>query len=209
MKESSIDRRVNRTRTLLQNALLSLISRRSYDTITVENICETANIGRSTFYAHYTGKDDLKRSGIDDHLRKLLVEHQREASDRSGNSSGCCFGFSLAMFEHARDHKELYRALVGGRGGTVALGRIRKILSDLVRDELAATANKNSADALPREVVVQYVAGAYMALLTWWLDGGAKLPPENMDAMFRQLATKGVTSPTAATSSRPATTAID
>jgi hypothetical protein len=87
---------------------------------------------------------------------------------------------------------ELYRALAGGRGGTLALGSIRQILSDLVRDELAATVDKSSAEVIPRELVVQYVVGAYMAVLTWWLDGGAKLPPQRIDAMFRRLATEGV-----------------
>jgi hypothetical protein len=82
--------------------------------------------------------------------------------------------------------------MVGGRGGTVALGSIRQILSDLVRNELASTADKKSGDVIPRELVVQYVVGAYMAVLTWWLDGGAKLPPHRMDAMFRRLATQGI-----------------
>ena len=101
-------------------------------------------------------------------------------------------GFSLTMFEHARDHQDLYRALAGSRGGAVSLGSIRQILSDLVRDELAVTIDK-SENAIPREFVVQYVVGAYMAVLTWWLDGGAKLPPQRIDAMFRRLATGGVT----------------
>jgi Transcriptional regulator C-terminal region len=92
------------------------------------------------------------------------------------------------MFEHARDHINLYRALVGGRGGAVALGSIRQILSDLVRNELASTADVKSGDMIPRELVVQYFVGAYMAVLTWWLDGGAKLPPQRMDATFRRLA---------------------
>jgi len=61
-----------------------------------------------------------------------------------------------------------------------------------VRDELAATADKNSADDIPRELVVQYVVGAYMAVMTWWLDGGAKLPPQRLDTMFRRLATQGI-----------------
>ena len=82
--------------------------------------------------------------------------------------------------------------LVGGRGGTVALGSIRQILSDLVRDELAATVEKNSAEVMPPELVVQYIVGAYMAVLIWWLDGGAKLPPERIDTMFRRLATEGI-----------------
>ena len=43
-----------------------------------------------------------------------------------------------------------------------------------------------------RDFVVQYVVGAYMAVLTWWLDGGAKLATQKMDAMFRSLATEGI-----------------
>jgi len=76
--------------------------------------------------------------------------------------------------------------------GAIALGTIRQILSDLVRNELAAAATKKSADAIPRELVVQYVVGAFMAVMTWWLDGGAKLPPLRIDAVFRQLATEGI-----------------
>ena len=100
-------------------------------------------------------------------------------------------GFSLTLFQHARDHIDLHRGLVGG--GAIALGIIRQILCDLVRDELAGTVDKKSADAIPREFVVQYVVGAYMAVLTWWLDGGAKLPPHRIDAMFRHLVTEGIT----------------
>lgn len=101
-------------------------------------------------------------------------------------------GIEVWASAYARDHIDLYRALVGGRGGAVALGSIRQILSDLVRKELAATVDNNSADVIPRELVVQYVVAAYMAVLTWWLDGGAKLPPQRVDAMFRRLASQGI-----------------
>jgi AcrR family transcriptional regulator len=192
--KKGIDRRVARTRAALQQAQVSLILRKGYEAVTVEHICEAANVGRSTFYAHFTGKDDLRRSGLE-HLRKQLVDWQREALATPGDVKNRSFGFSLTMFEHARDHIDLYRALVGGRGGAIALGAIRGILSDLVRSELAATSGKNSAEAIPRELVVQYVVGAYMAVLTWWLDKGARLPPERVDAMFRRLALEGVSQP--------------
>ncbi len=177
-----IDRRISRTRMLLQHALNSLILKKDYEAITVQDICDAANVGRSTFYAHYTSKDDLKRKGFEK-LHKELVAHDKHRS----------LGFSLGMFEHARDHLENYRALVGGRGGDISLGTIRKILSNLVSDELANAGAKKSADVIPRELVVQYIVGAYMAVLIWWLDGGAKLPPKRVDAMFRRLATEGIT----------------
>lgn len=191
MAKKTTDRRVARTRAMLQQAHLSLILKKGYEAVTVEDICDAANVGRSTFYAHFTGKDDLRRSGLE-HLRRQLVDRQREALAAPGNVKDRSFGFSLTMFEHARDHIDLYRALVGGRGGAIALGTIRGILSDLVRAELAATAGKNSAAAIPRELVVQHIVGAYMAVLTWWLDKGAKLPPERVDAMLRRLLTEGV-----------------
>jgi len=189
MAKKPIDRRVARTRATLQQAHISLILKKGYEAITVDDICDAANVGRSTFYAHYSNKDDLRRSGLE-HLRNQLVERQKEALTGAGDIRERSLGFSLTMFEHARDHLDLYKALVGGRGGAIALGTIRQILSDLVRNELTATVNKK--DVIPRELVVQYVVGAFMAVMTWWLDGGAKLPPQRIDAMFRHLAIEGI-----------------
>lgn len=187
------DRRIPRTRAMLQHALISLILKKGYEAITIQQICDAANVGRSTFYAHFTSKDDLKRSGLE-HLRKQLVDRQRAALGMSGDVRDRSFSFSLTMFEHARDHVDLYRALVGGRGGDVALGSIRQILADLVWEELAEPVKKVSVDSVPREFAVQYIVGAFMAVLTWWLDGGATSPPQRIDAMFRRLAIEGVTS---------------
>lgn len=185
----SIDRRVARTRGALHQALLSLILEKGYEAISVEDICERANIGRSTFYAHFTSKDDLKRSGLG-HLRRELLEQHRSAS-ASMPDGARLLGFSLPMFEHARDHAHLYRALVGSKGGAIALETIRETLCDFVRGELATTAVKDGTSA-PRELVVQHIVGAYMAVLTWWLDGGAKLLPQRVDEFFQQLMSEGI-----------------
>ena len=189
MAKTTIDRRVTRSRETLHQALLSLIMEKGYEAITVEEICERANVGRSTFYAHFTSKDDLKRRGLE-HLRRELIEQQKSASNLTGmNVPG--LAFTLTMFEHARDHIHLYRALVGSRGGAVALTTIRQTLCEIVRGELAEIRSKDS-DGTPRELAVQYIVGAFMAVLTWWLDGGAKLPPQRINAMFQRLATDGI-----------------
>jgi AcrR family transcriptional regulator len=197
MTKKSIDRRVARTRTALHHALIALIRTKHYEAITIEEICDAANVGRSTFYAHYTGKDDLHRSGIEN-LRKVLANRHRGTPMDPADIGGRCLSFSLILFEHAQDHKDLFRALAGSRGGTLALAAIRQIVSDVVRNDLAATTDKASAysptDTMPREFIVQYVVGACMAVLTWWLDKGAKLPAHRVDAMFRRLATAGIAS---------------
>src|SRR3954454_6030930 len=107
-----VDRRVCRSRAMLQAALISLIPKKGYDAITVDDICAAANVGRSTFYAHYTSKDDLKRSGLEQLRRMLVDQHARAAR---GETEHRHLGFSLGLFEHARDHLHHYRALVGTR----------------------------------------------------------------------------------------------
>jgi AcrR family transcriptional regulator len=191
MATTSIDRRAARTRESLERAHLALIRQQGYDALTIKDICAAANVSRSTFYAHYAGKDDLKRKSLR-HLRSFLAARQQE-TPMHGDSSERSLAFSLPMFEHAREHIDLYRRLVGTHGGEVALAAIREILCGQVRACLA----KSAADAKPkgstaREITVQYVVGAYMAVLTWWLDGGAAVPPEQMDAMFRRLAAAGL-----------------
>lgn len=193
MATSPTDRRVARTQTSLQDAFLALIRKKGYEAITITDICAAANVGRSTFYAHFTGKDDLKRKGLA-HLRHALVTHQKARQGTSKERPAPALSFSLMLFQHARENLDLYRALAGSRGGTIALDTIRAILTDLIRDELRANEGQSSKATIPRDLVVQYLVGAYMSVLTWWLDHGAKLPPETVDAMFRQLTTRGALS---------------
>ncbi|MBY5714896.1 chorismate-binding protein [Rhizobium leguminosarum] len=102
-RKHTIDRRVGRTQAAMHRALISLILDGGYDSITVEEICQTAKVGRSTFYLHYASKDDLKQSDLDS-LRRQLVDSSARAMQRGGPREG--FDFSVAMFEHARDHIE-------------------------------------------------------------------------------------------------------
>jgi AcrR family transcriptional regulator len=193
MAKTLIDRRAARTRERLERAHLALIRQKGYEALTIKDICAAANVGRSTFYAHYAGKDDLKRKSLD-HLRRHLVARQGDAWARD-NPPERCVAFSLPMFEHARDHIDLYRALVGTRGGDIALATIRGILCDLVRAALPRSFGAKTRTAAAREIAVQGVVGAYMAVLTWWLDTGAIQPPEDIDAAFRRLVAAGIAAP--------------
>jgi AcrR family transcriptional regulator len=205
MARKLIDRRAARTKAMLQEAHVALILKTGYEAMTIQDICDAANVGRSTFYAHYKGKDDLRRSSFE-HLRKLLIDRQQAALTEAGDSRNRSLGFSLTLFEHAHEHIHLYRALAKSRGGAIALSTIRKILCDLVRNELPTAVAENSVDAIPHDLIIQYVVGAYMAVLTWWLDGGAKLPPQRVDAMFRQMTTGGTLPLYPATPSLPSQT---
>jgi AcrR family transcriptional regulator len=184
----TMDRRAARTRRALHEALISLILRKGYDAITVQEIIDEADVGRSTFYAHYSGKEDLLRGGFEQ-LRTELTAAQANVAAKRNGPQGEPLGFSLAMFEHACAYKHVYRALMGGRGSMVAINEMRRVLSDLVRDELSAVRHDS---AVARELVVQFVVGAFLTVLTWCLEREPRLPPAELDAMFRRLVIGGI-----------------
>ncbi|TIV72062.1 MAG: TetR family transcriptional regulator, partial [Mesorhizobium sp.] len=156
-----IDRRAARTRKALHQALLTLMLRKGYEALSVQDIIDEADVGRSTFYAHYTGKEDLLRSGFQ-MLREELEGAQSAARAGAEASHDDPLGFSTAMFEHAGRYADHFRTMIGGRGGAVAENEIRLILSEMVRQELSSALHD---DAIPRDFVVQFVVGAFLTAL--------------------------------------------
>jgi len=188
MSLGTIDRRVARTRTLLHNALLASLRGKHYDTITVEDLCAKAKIGRSTFYAHYTSKDDLLRARLK-HLGDTLRERRRAAATAQAPRQGLLF--SGIMFEHAYEHVHLHRHLLGNRGGSIAFAMIRDMLAELVREEIAPR-GRAASDVLLEDFTVAYIVGAFMAVMDWWVKQGMSLPPQRIDALFQRAVAEGV-----------------
>ncbi|HEY6157139.1 MAG TPA: TetR/AcrR family transcriptional regulator [Gemmatimonadales bacterium] len=181
MVKRATDRRVQRTRQLLQDALIAMMIEKGYEATTVQDIIDRANVGRATFYAHFADKDTLLASRLED-LRSFLGERQRQAPGS--------FGFSLAMLDHARSHVPVWRAIVGRESGALVLQRVQSMIADLAGSDLKALSFAGTR--AQRDLAVQYIAGAFMAVLTWWLDRGANLSPEEVDAIFRRLVMEGV-----------------
>jgi len=174
------DRRVQRTRKLLQEALVSLMIEKGYEATTVQDIIDRANVGRATFYAHFADKETLLVSRLED-LRAMLAHQQQRARG---------LGFSLPMLEHARAHLPLYGAIVGRASGAFVLQRIHRIIADLAALDLKTLGFKGTPER--RGLATEYIAGAFMAVLTWWLNHAAKLLPQEVDDIFRGLVMPGL-----------------
>jgi len=185
--DSTTDRRIRRTRHTLHETLMRLTVERGYDEISVADIVAAANVGRSTFYSHFTDKDDLLRS-MAGSLRAVLISEHDQVAAGTPQHGYRALGFSRFMTEHLQEQQQLYRALMGGRSGPIVLDLIRHALCEIVRKELAA----HPATVRDLELTVQFLVGAYMSVLTWWLDRGAKEPPQTIEAAFRELAFGGL-----------------
>ena len=153
---------------------------RGWDDIAVQDLCDRANIGRSTFYTHYTNKDALLIGSLDD-LRGYLRQARREGCAAGERST---FGFALGLIEHAHEQHRLFRTLVGRRSGYVVQQRFREMVIKLVGEELPT----GNAPGLPRAAAQRWIAGAFVELLGWWIEQRSPLLPLELVAMFEGLA---------------------
>lgn len=170
------DRRVQRTHRMLSEALIELILERGWDSVSIQEICDRANVGRSTFYTHFADKEDLLVGGLASLGRFLRSQAQTSAGP---------LAFVRGMIEHVEEQRRLARAMVGKRSGQVMQQRFRQLLVSLVREDLEAW-----APASPRlDVTVRYVAGALFEVLTWWIEARNPLTPAEVERHFHQLTT--------------------
>jgi AcrR family transcriptional regulator len=179
------DRRVQKTQKLLREALFSLISEKSYDSIVVKDILDRANVGRSTFYMHFGDKDDLLVCGMHDMLRSV----QAAGLPPSAKPYERIIWFSLPIFEQINQHRHAGEARIGTRGRAIIHEHLQKVLSELIADDVkkCLQSRRKSAAQIPSDIVVQYVASTFILVLNWWMENRSSLHPEGVNDVFRTL----------------------
>jgi AcrR family transcriptional regulator len=179
-----------RTRHLVSSAMMALLLEKRYDAITVQDLLDRAGIGRSTFYAHYFDKDDVLA-----HITEQMLESFRQRVAESGGRTGHEAQIilpSLELFRHVHLQYAQLRPLVRGHAGEVIWEAGQLLLSRNIEQVLAATYADTTPPSIPLRVIAQYLAGAFLNLLKWWLDAEMPYTPEEMDRIFQQLALPGV-----------------
>jgi AcrR family transcriptional regulator len=157
--------------------MVELILEKGLDSATVSEIAERADVGRSTFYAHYADKEDLLQGSVEALRAELQV--QIEAAQQKDMDPGVhpALAFSLPMFEHAWDHRSLFEAMVGRRSGYLFLELAQDVWADLIRSSW------EGAD----EIAVQSIAGAFRATMSWWLATAPELGAQEVNQRFLAL----------------------
>ncbi|GAA4253132.1 TetR/AcrR family transcriptional regulator [Dactylosporangium darangshiense] len=182
-----MDRRVRRTRRILGEALVELVIEQGYEATTVQDVLDRADVGRSTFYAHFRDKDALLMAGFDDLAERLRADLDALAPGVAPEPGQPVVG----LFAHAYRNRTLYAALFGRRGGPAFRRRLHELLAGLLRPHLAPHLAAAGSD-LPVDGVVEFATSAAIGLLVWWIDDGFRHPPRRMALMYQRLAAPGI-----------------
>jgi len=173
------DRRTQRTHHNLTNALVDLVTEKRFDEITVQNLIDRADIGRSTFYLHFRDKEDLFQRNWEGFLAFCVAQ-----IDWARVGTGAFFPV-VFLFSHLQNVQPFYRGLVRSRKSEPLM----KSGSEYLSQQLAAglEANLKYHPAIPIPILANFLATELFALLKWWLEEHMPYPPERMDQIFHAL----------------------
>lgn len=202
-KNQKIDRRIQRTRQALQAALLELTKEKKYDDISVEEITERANVGRATFYLHYTDKEDLLLQYFGEMANDMVQiisqlpfsEWLPPLDDLKESPAEDQPLLPLVMvFQHIYEYSDFYRVLLQSENSSRIVERIRHISSENIV-KFAHTKLQHDPIPVLYEVPVEFLAsffsGALLSIVVWWLEEDMQHSPEDVARMFRRLFFRG------------------
>lgn len=201
-KTNKTDRRIRRTRQALRNALIELTKKKDYDSISIEEITEYANLGRATFYLHYKDKEDLlleQFSEMADEKVRLIAEIPfsdwlPDPGKKKAKAKQSQLLPLQIVFQHVYDHADFYYVLLKSENSSKIVERIRKISIESI---VKFVETKMQTDPIPILFVVpieffaSFFSGALLSCISWWLEEDMRHSPEEMTDMFRKLFFRG------------------
>lgn len=170
------DRRVQRSKRLLAEALITLVLERGYEDVSIRDITAQAQVGYATFFRHYADKEALLHEVLNVVLEDLLGLLRRDGNAADPAADG------EVLFRYVAAHHALCSVLLGGR-----------VPSPLVPDIIAAGVQRMLAEHgaiegnVPPEIVAHHVVSAAITLIRWWLNNDMPYPPAHMGRIYRDL----------------------
>lgn len=180
-----MDRRQQKTRTAIFSAFTSLLAEKSYSKITVQEIIDAANVGRTTFYAHFETKDDLLKELCEELFGHIIgsamdCTHTHGLySDGSAPESVFCH-----LLQHLQENDKNIIALLSCESSEMFLRFFKDSLNELVRSQFINQNRKANTD-IPEDFLINHISGGFVEMVLWWIKGHRKQMPEDLDRYFR------------------------
>lgn len=188
-----LDRRVQRTRQLLSQALIELILEKGYEAVRIQDIADRANLRAATLYLHYRNKEDLLLHTLETMFDKLVEKLQALPQDDTAET---IHQEIKAVFQHVQENKDLYQVIMGGQGSTEIRIRIRDYIAVQASQRIHRRLKQNglSESILPLSVdfVSKFVAGSLLALITQWLEDDAGYSADYLGDISDRLVLRGI-----------------
>jgi len=166
-----MNRQSRKTRQAIFTAFTELLNQKRYAGITMQEIADRADIGRSTVYSHFETKEDILTSLCRQLFEEMFVTgHSIPDSPES---------MLVALLDHVQQNEKIISGLFYGEGTELFIEFCRQQLLGMIAAKLLVGYDETSSQ-LPRDFLLNHLAGSIMEAIRWWAKNRMEPPPEQM-----------------------------
>jgi AcrR family transcriptional regulator len=178
-----LDRRQQKTREAVFSAFNALLSQKKYTNITVQEIIDEANVGRSTFYAHFATKDELLEAMCTDLFSHVVSDHpDRELTHDFSKSDDDEDSIITHILYHLRDNQKNITGILTCESGDLFLHYFKQYLNQVFSDRF--NEKIKSCSSLPYDFLLNHISSSFVEMVKWWIQNKMKQSPEQMERFF-------------------------
>ncbi len=175
-----MDRRQKKTREAIFKAFNELLSKENYNQITVQDIIDAADIGRTTFYAHFETKDDLLKEFCEelfDHMIETAHGHYTDSHTNTGHS------IFLHLLIHVQENNQNIASLLSSSNNEIFMRYFKNDLNKVILAQYGDT-DLMKRSGLPQDYLVNHISSSFVETVYWWIDHKMKETPETIEKYF-------------------------
>ena len=174
-----MDRRQLKTRQSIFDAFSHLLEKKTYTNITVQDIIDEANIGRSTFYSHFETKDDLLRTLCTEIFHHVFSEDlsKENTHDFSGGVRDIKAEITHILY-HLQDNDRYIKRILSCESGDTFMKYFKEYLRPVFMDEL-----KKVETTVPKDYLLNHMVCDFAETVRWWMDNDS-YSPEDIGEFF-------------------------
>ncbi len=178
------NRRVDKTKQALFQALSKLLEQKRYSEINVQEIIDVADVGRTTFYAHFYSKDELLKAYIEkisDSLGHPISQGQNNIEPEN------VFTMPVrGLFEHIQENITQIRGVIADSASAdILFHKIKMYWEKRLMD--ATPSSVSPLPTVPAELFINHIIQTLIEVIRWWIQTGMEYTPQEMEQYYHQL----------------------
>ena len=171
-----MDRRTKKTNDAIYNAFTELLLKEKYSKITIQEIIDLADIGRSTFYSHFETKDELLKSMCTDMFDEI---HSNNSTLSSGNPHFMIIG----ILNHIKENEKIIKGVFLSESGELFMKYFKDYFSNQIEQYFLVSYDEMVTN-IPKDFLINHIYGSFLEMVKWWVSGNMKQTPEKIARYF-------------------------
>lgn len=190
VQNKKIDRRVKRTQKRLNEALISLMAEKGFQSVTVQDITNYADVNRATFYTYFHDKQEMLDCLIMDMLKEFSDSMNHSPID--SNIQPSVSTIFVQMFEHIGNNFDFYKTMFTKKGVPGFARLMYKTICDSFNQHRLKFQLDKEKLMVPEDILSIYTASAYLGLILYWLETDMSYTPEYMATQLTNITKLGL-----------------